>query len=54
MSPERPRLFYAGPGGIEGDRALIEGEEASHLARVLRMRPGDRVRIATGVVLGNQ
>lgn len=44
MSAGRPRLFY---GAVEGERALVEGEEAAHLARVLRMKPGGRVRVAT-------
>ncbi|MEE9275547.1 MAG: RsmE family RNA methyltransferase, partial [bacterium] len=47
MSADRLRLFYTASSLVAGDTARIEGEEAAHLARSLRMKPGDRCRIAT-------
>lgn len=33
---------------VEGDRAFLSGEEAAHLARVLRAAPGDEVILCDG------
>jgi len=32
---------YAEPSDIQGDRAIIRGDEAKHIKNVLRMQPGD-------------
>ncbi len=40
------RFLLASPP--EGSRASLEGEEAFHLARVLRCHPGDRVELIDG------
>jgi len=47
MSEGRLRLFYADASWIAGEAARLEGEEAAHLSRVLRMKPGERCRFAT-------
>ena len=47
MSADRLRLFYTDSSLIEESSARIEGDEAAHLARVLRLQPGDQCRIAT-------
>ncbi|MEE9255581.1 MAG: RsmE family RNA methyltransferase, partial [bacterium] len=47
MSADRPRLFYTDSSLIGDGAARVVGDEAAHLARALRMRPGDRCRIAT-------
>lgn len=33
---------------IEGDLAILDGEEAAHLTQVLRRKPGDTVRLTDG------
>lgn len=44
LSWEAPRFFAARiEGSPPAGRALLEGEEAHHAARVLRLRPGDPV-----------
>ena len=40
-----PRFFTA---PIDGDRALITGEDASHITRSLRLRPGEAVTLCDG------
>ncbi len=40
--------FFVEPSAITGSSAVITGEDASHIARVLRMRPGDEIHIADG------
>ncbi|MEL7603548.1 MAG: 16S rRNA (uracil(1498)-N(3))-methyltransferase [Bacillota bacterium] len=40
--------FFVEPSAIEGSSAVITGEDAAHIARVLRMRPGDEIHIADG------
>lgn len=40
------RYFVETP--IVGDRAVLEGSEAHHLARVMRGRPGDRITLFDG------
>lgn len=43
------RRFVVGPGAIQADRVRFDPEEAHHLARVLRLRPGAVVEAADGV-----
>ena len=40
--------FFVEPSAIRGDVASIAGEDAGHIARVLRMRQGDEVHISDG------
>lgn len=40
--------FFVEPGDVDGDTALLRGEQARHLAVVLRARPGDPVSLADG------
>lgn len=47
MNESRPRLFYTDASRITEGTARLQREESAHLARVLRMQPGDRVRLAT-------
>ena len=47
MSADRLRLFYTEASQITGDEALITGDEAAHLVRALRMKPGEQCRLAT-------
>ncbi|MDZ7771870.1 MAG: RsmE family RNA methyltransferase [Balneolaceae bacterium] len=41
-------LFYAPPVQVSGRRIRLEGQEAHHAARVLRLGPGDPVAVADG------
>lgn len=41
-------LFYAPPANIHGDRIKIEGQEAVHIARVLRYQAGDSIYVTDG------
>lgn len=41
-----PRFFTS---EIEGDYAFLTGEDAKHIFRVLRMRPGDSLTVSDGV-----
>ena len=38
--------FFTPP--IDGDRALITGEDASHITRSLRLRPGEELTLCDG------
>lgn len=40
--------FYAPPDSIGGSSAILNGEEAYHVTRVLRLRPGDEVYLFDG------
>lgn len=40
--------FFVPPEAIGGGRAVIDGENARHIGRVLRMRPGDEVTLCDG------
>jgi 16S rRNA (uracil1498-N3)-methyltransferase len=40
--------YFIQPGQFEGETARIEGEDAHHLARVMRARPGDVVIVSDG------
>ena len=40
--------FFLAPADLGGDRAVLRGDEARHLAVVLRARPGDPVSLADG------
>ena len=42
------RHFVIRPGAIEGDRVRFDADEAHHLGRVLRLRPGALVEAADG------
>ena len=42
------RRFYAPPDAFDGGRVSLSEEEARHLRSVLRMVPGDRVRVFDG------
>lgn len=43
-----PRVFGSALPDAPGARYLVEGEEATHLARVLRVRRGDEVEVFDG------
>ena len=38
--------FFVEKGQVQGDTIVITGEDAGHMGRVLRMKPGERVRIS--------
>lgn len=40
-----PRFFTS---AIDGDRAILTGEDASHITRSLRLRPGEAVTLCDG------
>ena len=40
-----PRFFTS---SIDGDRAILTGEDASHITRSLRLRPGEAVTLCDG------
>jgi 16S rRNA (uracil1498-N3)-methyltransferase len=42
------RRFYAPPERFQGDTIRLSPEETQHLARVLRLGPGDRVEVCDG------
>lgn len=42
------RRFFIGPEDITGCEAIVTGEEAGHMTRTLRMRPGERVLLNDG------
>jgi 16S rRNA (uracil1498-N3)-methyltransferase len=57
QSDERPggsdipaglEYFYVPPGAVSGERAIIEGEEFSHLTHVMRHHEGDVIGIVDG------
>lgn len=54
LQPERKPItnFYTPPEKIKNDRVLIEGEEAFHIARVLKFNKGEIVQVVDG--LGNK
>ncbi len=41
--------FYVEPNQIEPSRAVITGPDVNHIRNVLRMKPGEAVRIADGL-----
>lgn len=41
-------LFYTNPGLISGDQLTIEGQEAIHVSKVLRMAAGDSIHVTDG------
>lgn len=43
-----PRRFYVHPDSIQGDRLTFGADEARHIARVLRLRPGALVIVVDG------
>lgn len=40
--------FFVDPNCIRDGRAVIRGEDANHITRVLRMRPGDALTVCDG------
>ena len=46
--PVRERRFLLDPSEIRDGKAYITGAEHKHLARVLRLRPGDQVVVFDG------
>lgn len=40
--------FFAGAGQISGGRVRLEGPDVNHIRNVLRMKPGEDVRISDG------
>ena len=40
--------FYVDPNQIEPSRAVITGADVNHIRNVLRMKPGEVVRVADG------
>lgn len=38
--------FFTAPDQVRGDVAVLSGDEARHAARVLRVRPGERITIS--------
>ncbi|HHP7238256.1 RsmE family RNA methyltransferase [Longibacter sp.] len=40
--------FYAPPSSIRGQRVILDGDEAKHIARSLRKQPGDVVYVVDG------
>lgn len=42
------RRFFVDPANIVGNRVVIDGPEARHLAKVLRLKAGERVRLYDG------
>jgi len=54
LQPERKHItnFYTPPEKIKNDRVLIEGEEAFHIAKVLKFNKGEIIPVVDG--LGNK
>lgn len=54
MQPEKQPItnFYTPPEKIKNDRVLIEGEEAFHIAKVLKFTKGEIIPVVDG--LGNK
>ena len=46
LPSNHPRFFSVTP--IDGDRAIIEGNELQHMAKVMRLKPGDTVALFDG------
>ena len=40
--------FFVAPDQIQGERVMVTGEDVNHMKNVLRMKPGERVRISDG------
>lgn len=40
--------FFVAPEQIVGDHITVTGEDVNHMKNVLRMKPGERVRISSG------
>ncbi|MDO5409239.1 MAG: 16S rRNA (uracil(1498)-N(3))-methyltransferase [Lachnospiraceae bacterium] len=40
--------FFVTPEQITGDRVVVTGEDVNHMKNVLRMKPGEKVRISSG------
>ena len=40
--------FFADPSRIQGNNIYIEGADVNHMKNVLRMKPGEDVRVNDG------
>lgn len=40
--------FFVTPEQITGDQVIVTGEDVNHMKNVLRMKPGEKVRISNG------
>lgn len=40
--------FFVAPEQIAGEQIRITGDDVNHIKNVLRMKPGESVRISTG------
>ena len=40
--------FFVEPDQIIGEQVIITGEDVNHMKNVLRMKPGEKVRISNG------
>ena len=40
--------FFVEPGAIQGNTAIITGEDVAHITRVLRLKEGDEIRVCDG------
>lgn len=40
--------FFVAPEQIVGDQVIVTGEDVNHMKNVLRMKPGEKVRISNG------
>jgi len=40
--------FFTTPEGVRGGTVVLSGDEGHHAARVLRLRPGERITVADG------
>ena len=40
--------FFVEPGQIQGNRAVIRGNDVNHIKNVLRMKPGDEISLSNG------
>ena len=42
------RYFFVESGALKKPSAIIEGSEARHIKNVLRLKPGDKIRVFDG------
>lgn len=48
MRARLPRLYHHGPLRVSGTEIALNAGAAHHAARVLRLRPNDRIRLFNG------
>lgn len=41
--------FFVEPGQIQGNRAVIRGNDVNHIKNVLRMKPGEEISLSNGL-----